>query len=96
MAEQLEFGFVKEFYGVGEPAKMPVRQARMFIVQNGEYNVYGYDPDISMYMRLYLMDEQSFRSILSAKRDIYLSKCRDVVVRRDIMEHDATAYRIIC
>ena len=93
--EQLEFDFVKEFYGEGQPMEMPVKEARMFIIRNSEYNVYGYDPDINMYMRLYLMDEQSFRGILAAKRDIYLAKGKDCIVRRDVMEHDATAYKIV-
>ena len=93
--QQLEFDFVKEFYGEGEPMEMPVKEARMFIVKSTDYNVYGYDPDINMYMRLYLMDEQSFMSILAAKRDIYLAKGKDCVVRRDVMEHDATAYKIV-
>lgn len=94
--EQLEFDFVKEFYGEGTPMEMPVKEAMMFIIRNSEYNVYGYDPDINMYMRLYLMDEQSFRGILAAKRDIYLAKGKDCIVRKDFMEHDASAYRIVC
>lgn len=93
--QQLEFDFVREFYGEGEPAEIPYEKARMFIVENPRYNVYALDSVKGKFVLMYMMDKFSYYGLVNSGADIYLSTQREREVAPDQILRDGTAYRIV-
>lgn len=93
--QQLEFDFVKEFYGEGEPAEIPYDKARMIIVENPAYNVYALDSEKGKFVLMYMMDKFSYYGLINSGADIYLSTCKEREVEPERILNDMYAYRIV-